>query len=192
MERTKDRKSHRIVINDFDKSHIPEIVEKFAAHHWSKPAKIFEEYLLEQNAGDRFVCVAYVDKQFSGYITLKWHSQYKPFHDRQIPEIMDLNVLPPFRRLGVGLKLLATTESIAASRSDVVGIGVGLYGGDDGGYGSAQRLYVKCGYIPDGRGVTYNYQPVVPGASVLCDDDLVLWFTKQLKDAPKPPIRLNR
>lgn len=180
----KGRKSHRIEINEFEQSHIPEIVEKFAAHHWLKPAKIFEDYLLEQNAGERVVYVAYVDDRFAGYITLKWGSQYKPFHDGRIPEIMDLNVLPPFRRLGVGLKLLMTAESKAAARSDIVGIGVGLYGGDDGGYGSAQRLYVKCGYIPDGRGVTYNYQPVVPGARVLCDDDLVLWFTKKLKDTP--------
>lgn len=182
VEYAESRKSHRIEIKEFRQSHILEIVEKFAAHDWSKPAKLFEEYLLEQNAGERVVYVAYLDNQFAGYITLKWDSQYKPFHDHQIPEIMDLNVLPPFRRLGVGLKLLTTAESKAASRSDIVGIGVGLYGGDDGGYGSAQKLYVKCGYIPDGRGVTYNYQPVVPGAHVHCDDDLVLWFTKQVKD----------
>ena len=74
-----------------------------------------------------------------------------------------------------------TAESEAATRGDVVGIGVGLYGGDDGGYGAAQRLYVAQGYIPDGRGVTYNYRYVVPGSNVQCDDDLVLWFTRQLK-----------
>ena len=71
---------------------------------------------------------------------------------------------------------------MAASRSDPVGIGVGLYGGDDGGYGSAQRLYVKCGYIPDGRGLTYKYQPVVPGDRVLCDDDLVFMVHKAVEE----------
>ena len=181
MEHAKIRNSHRIEISEFEQFHISEIVAHFAAHHWPKPAEVFEKYLLEKNIDERAVFVAHIDNQFAGYITLKWHSQYQPFHDRQIPEIMDLNVLPPFRRLGIGLKLLVKAESIAMARSSVVGIGVGLYGGDDGGYGSAQRLYVKCGYIPDGRGVTYDYKPVVPGTRVLCDDDLVLWFTKQLQ-----------
>ena len=64
---------------------------------------------------------------------------------------------------------------------EVVGIGVGLYAGEDGGYGAAQRLYIKRGYIPDGQGVTYNYEPTMPGNSYPLDDDLVLWFLKRLK-----------
>ena len=50
-----------------------------------------------------------------------------------------------------------------------------------GGYGAAQRLYIKRGYIPDGKGVTYNYEPTIPGNSYPLDDELVLWFTKKLK-----------
>lgn len=46
-------------------------------------------------------------------------------------------------------------------------------------YGSAQRIYVQRGYIPDGMGVTYNYERVSPGESVRLDDDLVLWFVKE-------------
>ena len=57
-----------------------------------------------------------------------------------------------------------------------MGIGVGL----SRDYGAAQRLYIKRGYVPDGRGVTYNYLPVMAGSKVLVDDDLVLWFTKKL------------
>ena len=33
-------------------------------------------------------------------------------------------------------------------------------------YGTAQRMYVKRGYIPDGRGIMYNNLPVVPGSLV--------------------------
>lgn len=40
-------------------------------------------------------------------------------------------------------------------------------------------LYVKRGYIPDGKGVAYNYIPVMPGEKYPVDDDLVLWFTKK-------------
>ncbi len=66
----------------------------------------------------------------------------------KIPEIQDLNVLPPFRRKGIATMLLDRAEAEVACRSDVVGIGVGLHPG----YNDAQRLYVKRGYIPDGLG----------------------------------------
>ena len=124
--------------------------------------------------------MAHLHDQFAGYVTLNWKSQYESFAAGCIPEIMDLNVMPPFRKCGVGSILLDIAEKEAATKSEVVGIGVGLYAGEDGGYGSAQRLYVKRGYIPDGKGVTYNYQPTIPGNSYPLDDELVLWFTKRL------------
>ena len=58
----------------------------------------------------------------------------------------------------------------------MAGIGVGLHPG----YNQAQRLYVKRGYIPDGRGVTYRDRYVEEGTQVVLDDDLVLHFTKSL------------
>ena len=83
--------------------------------------------------------------------------------------------------MGIGSLLLDSAEKIALTKSGVVGIGVGLYAGKDGGYGEAQRLYVKRSYIPDGKGVTYNYQPTIPSHSYPLDDDLVLWFTKLIE-----------
>jgi GNAT superfamily N-acetyltransferase len=160
--------------------HIPLISEAFNQIGWNKPASIFEEYLKEQEIGARIVWVAHVYDQFAGYITLKWQSLYPSFKAQNIPEISDLNVLPAYRKMGIGSLLLDTAEKAAATKSEVVGIGVGLYAGEDGGYGAAQRLYVKRGYIPDGKGVTYNYAPTVPGNSYPLDDDLVLWFTKRL------------
>ncbi len=146
---------------------------------WNKPASLFEKYLKEQELGARVVWVAQVHDEFVGYVTLKWRSLYPSFYEQNIPEIMDLNVLPAFRKMGIGSLLLDTAEELAATRSEVVGIGVGLYAGEDGGYGAAKRLYVKRGYIPDGKGVTYNYEPMIPGNSYPLDDDLVLWFTKK-------------
>ncbi len=168
-------------IKSFSASDIPIIVDAFGRANWPKPAAIFETYLQEQLTGARLVWVAYVNDQFAGYVTLNWQSQYESFAAARIPEIMDLNVLPPFRKVGVGSMLLDIAEKEAATKSEVVGIGVGLYAGEDRGYGSAQRLYVKRGYIPDGQGVTYNYQPNIPGNSYPLDDDLVLWFTKKLR-----------
>lgn len=161
------------------KQDIASIVSAFNKIGWNKPASLFERYLKEADFGKRLVWVAYTGDQFTGYITLNWSSQYSNFKEKGIPEIMDLNVLPMFRKMGIGSLLLDVAEKEALSQSKIVGIGVGLYAGEDGGYGAAQRLYVKRGYVPDGKGVTYNYQPTIPGNSYRLDDDLVLWFTKK-------------
>jgi GNAT superfamily N-acetyltransferase len=118
--------------------------------------------------------VAAVDGQFAGYVTVNWTPTYSGFAEQKIPEIQDLNVLPEFRRQGIGTQLLDRAEEEVALRSSIVGIGVGLHPG----YNAAQRLYVKRGYIPDGRGVTYRNCPVEEGMQVVFDDDLVLHLTK--------------
>ena len=67
-------------------------------------------------------------------------------------------------------------ESIAAKSSDTVCLSVGVHNG----YGAAQRMYVKRGYIPDGSGVWYG-ESVCPQYEDCCnDDDLVLFFSKKL------------
>ncbi|NDB82883.1 MAG: GNAT family N-acetyltransferase [Alphaproteobacteria bacterium] len=172
---------NQIQIRPLIREDIAVISEAFNKIGWNKPATLFERYLKEQELGALIVWVAHVKDEFAGYITLKWQSGYPSFKEQNIPEIMDLNVLPSFRKMGIGSLLLDTAEKEAATRSKVVGIGVGLYAGEDGGYGAAQRLYVKRGYIPDGKGITYNGEPTIPGNSYTLDDDLVLWFTKKLR-----------
>ncbi|MGX6959984.1 MAG: GNAT family N-acetyltransferase [Rickettsia endosymbiont of Pentastiridius leporinus] len=156
---------------------IEPLVSSFAKANWHKPRELFEQYLKEQQQNKRLIWVAYLDNRIAGYITLVWQSQYKYFNQNQIPEIKDLNVLPSFRNLGIGLRLLKAAEDAAIDKSDIIGIGVGLYAD----YGAAQRLYVKNGYMPDGRGITYNYQTLQAGTNIILDDDLVLFFTKKLK-----------
>lgn len=141
-----------IVIKALELSDIPVLVDAFQKANWQKPASLFEAYYQEQQQSERVVWVAYVQDKIAGYVTLKWISHYEPFAQKGIPEIMDLNVLPSFRKLGIGNALLTAAEEKASSQCDLVGIGVGLYGGPDGGYGQAQRLYVNRGYIPDGLG----------------------------------------
>ncbi|HJD56213.1 MAG TPA: GNAT family N-acetyltransferase [Rickettsia endosymbiont of Pyrocoelia pectoralis] len=158
-------------------SDIEPLVLSFAKANWQKPKKLFEQYLQEQQQNKRLIWVTYLDNQIAGYITLVWVSSYKYFNQNQIPEIKDLNVLPSFRNLGIGLKLLKTAEDAAQQKSNILGIGVGLYAD----YGSAQRLYVKNGYVPDGKGITYNYKTIEPSTAIILDDDLVLFFTKKLK-----------
>ena len=64
--------------------------------------------------------------------------------------------------------------SVAISIADK---GVGM----DGDYGTAQRMYVKRGYIPDGRGLFFDGHFVKWGDPVTVNDDLVLHFTKRLE-----------
>lgn len=155
---------------------IAEIVAAFEALGWHKPAALYERYLAEQQDGQRLVFVALLDGTFAGYVTINWQSEYPPFRAANIPEIQDFNVLPRFRRQGIGSQLMDTCEHLIAQRSTVVGIGVGLYAD----YGAAQRMYTRRGYILDGRGLFSHGEPVMPGQHVLVDDDLVLYFTKRL------------
>jgi GNAT superfamily N-acetyltransferase len=91
--------------------------------------------------------------EFAGYVTLLWVSDYGPFAKRQIPEISDLNVLPPHRRQGIGNALLDRAESAASARSKVVGLGVGLYSD----YGAAKDL--RAARLPPRRPGHHVPQP---------------------------------
>jgi GNAT superfamily N-acetyltransferase len=154
----------------------PEVISgAVAALGWDKPVSQYEKYLAEQRAGLRSVLVATVDNEYAGYVTVRWESPYEPFNG--IPEIQDFNVLPKFRRRGIGTGLMDAAEELVAGRSDLVAIGVGLYAD----YGTAQRMYVRRGYIPDGRGLLYNLKQVPPGELVRNDDDAILMFTKSLR-----------
>lgn len=169
-----------IQIRDITKEDITLLTSSFKAANWHKPKSLFQKYLNESQLNERHVWLAFMQGEFAGYITLQWNSSYEYFKTLLIPEIMDLNVLPEYRKMGLASMLMDTAEKEASTKSDTLGIGVGLYAGSDGGYGAAQRIYVKRGYVPDGKGITYNYQPVTPGKSYQVDDDLVLWFTKKL------------
>lgn len=154
----------------------PVIAEAFAAVGWHKPAEQYVRYSDEQQAGSRDCWVALVGGRIAGYVTLKWVSEAPGLAGCGTPEIQDLNVLPQFRRRGIGSRLLDCAEEAARSRGSVVGIGVGLHPG----YNAAQRLYVKRGYVPDGLGVTHNGRYVQEGEQVPFDDGLVLHLTKDL------------
>ena len=152
------------------------ISQAFKHIGWNKPASKYQEYLMEQSAGTRICFVAAVENRFAGYVTVNWAAAYPGFAEQNIHEIQDLNVLPQFRRAGIGTRLLDRAEEEVTHRSNIVGIGVGLHPG----YSSAQRLYVKRGYIPDGRGVWYRDHVVEEGMQAVFDDELVLHFTKRL------------
>ena len=84
-----------------------------------------------------------------GYINIYPNSAWGAFGGKGYPEIVDFGVLEKYRNRGIGTVLMDIAEKIAATYADIVYLGVGLHSG----YGSAQRMYVKRGYVPDGSGV---------------------------------------
>lgn len=67
-------------------------------------------------------------------------------------------------------------EATIRSQSPFVGIGVGLHPG----YGAAQRMYVRRGYVPDGQPLTYHNEFVIEYQAVKLDDELILHLVKEL------------
>jgi GNAT superfamily N-acetyltransferase len=165
------------VIRLLESRDIPEIAEAFHQLGWNKPASQYERYLGEQSLGLRHVLVAFVNGEFAGYLTVCWHSLYEPFRKENIPEIVDFNVLPKFRRQGIGTQLIDIAEDTIAIVNPIAGIGVGL----DPDYGAAQRLYILRGYVPDGRGLHYRDHYVEYSEQINIDDELALYLTKALK-----------
>lgn len=144
----------------------------FIAIGWEgKPVSQFRRYLEEQASDRRQILVAWLDGEFAGYVTVVWKPHYSAF-----PEIQDLNVVPQFRRRGIATALVDAGEALIATRSDQVGIGVGM----SPDYGPAQRMYVLRGYVPDGKGLTYGDRTLERGDTATVDDDLVLFFSKRL------------
>jgi GNAT superfamily N-acetyltransferase len=142
----------------------------------NKPRSQYERYVSEQQEGLRTVFVAFVAGDFAGYVTINWSPTYPPFRAGKIPEIQDFNVLPRFRRQGVGTRLMDEAERKISVRSGAVGIGVGMLPD----YGAAQRLYILRGYVPDGKGLTYEGCIVEQGDEITVNDGLVLYLTKTL------------
>ncbi|MDF3022876.1 MAG: acetyltransferase, family [Alphaproteobacteria bacterium] len=112
-----------------------------------------------------------------GYVQVNWKPNYVPFRRLNIPEIQDLNVVPAARQQGIGDAMVAACENLAREKGhEDMGISVGLYAG----YGAAQRLYVRRGYVPDGAGISYDDMPVTAGEMRAVDDLLTLKLVKSL------------
>lgn len=137
----------------------------------------FSRCLEEQTQGKRIVLIARQKEQVAGYVFLNWSPRYQPFRRLEIPEIQDLYVVPEFRRQGIGEALVAECERLGRERGCTqMGIAVGLHAG----FGSAQRLYVRLGYVPDGGGIVYDREAVRIGELRAIDDELSLMMVKDL------------
>lgn len=141
---------------------------------WNAVPDKLEAHMRDRAEGKCAAIVAEYGGERAGYVCVYWNPEHGPFVGKGWPEIVDFNVLEKFRRRGIGSKLMDAAEALAATRADRVTIGVGLHNG----YGSAQRMYVKRGYLPDGSGVWYRGAVCEQYADCKNDDDLVLYLSK--------------
>ena len=162
-------------IRKMQESDIKELSRGFISQGWPSREEILTRYFKEQECGEREVLVAEVEGALAGYITILPCAKQGPFAG-MAPELSDFNVFEPFQNQGIGNLLLEEAEKRVRLISDNVTLGVGLHSG----YGPAQRLYIKRGYIPDGTGIWYqNHQPAM---NAVCEDigELVLYLSKNL------------
>lgn len=152
------------------------ISDAFSKQSWNKPVHQYQYYLELQQKGIRDIILAELDGQFAGYLTIKWESDYLPFRAKNIPEIVDFNVLKKYQRRGIGTALMDEAEKRIKKVSKHAGIGFGVY--QD--YGAAQILYIKRNYVPDGKGLVVDSRSVEYGEQVVVNDDLVMCLIKAL------------
>ena len=157
-------------------SDIKNFANAFKKQGWNKPVEQFEKYFKKQETGEVRVYVACVGSEAAGYALLLKNDTTGAFKNKNIPTIYDFNVLEKHQNKGVGSKILDAIESDAKLISNEICLGVGLHYG----YGAAQRMYVKRGYIPDGSGVWYKDKVLEQYTPCVNDDDLVIYLSKNI------------
>lgn len=167
----------KILIRDMRKSDAQIITDEEIAQGWDADVKKYELRIQHQSEGKSISLVAEYNGNIAGYINIYPDSEWGAFANQGYPEIVDFGVLEKYRRNGIGSKLMDTAEQIALRYADIVYLGVGMHSG----YGSAQRMYVKRGYVPDGSGVWYGNKVCEQYANCRNDDDLVLYLSKKLR-----------
>lgn len=167
-----------IVVRDMIRSDAQYFTNEERLQGWDSTIDKYEMRLNDQKDGKCISLVAEYSGNPAGYVNVYPNSEWGAFANQGYPEIVDFGVLEKYRKKGIGTILMNIAEKIASEYADTVYLGVGLHSG----YGSAQRMYVKRGYIPDGSGVWYKDKICTPYEAIYSnDDDLVLYLSKSLK-----------
>jgi GNAT superfamily N-acetyltransferase len=168
-----------LVIRGMKETDGPVFVEEFAAQGWNPDIAVYRMRMKDQAEGKCVALTAEYKGHPAGSVYVYMAPHDGPFKGKSWPEIHDFNVLKKYQRKGIGSRLMDVAEQIAGQYADTVCLGVGLHDG----YGSAQRMYVKRGYVPDGSGVWYRGKQCEQYKTVCTvDDDLQLFLYKKLRN----------
>lgn len=171
-------RDNELVIRDMEAADAQSFFDAYSAQGWHSEPDYYHLRMREASQGKCVALTAEYQGQPAGAVYLYLNAEEGPFKDRGWPIIVDFSVLQKHQRKGIGGRMMDTAEQIAARYADTVCLGVGLCRE----YGSAQRMYIKRGYIPDGSGVWYRNEPCVQYETVCTiDDDLCLFLSKKLR-----------
>ena len=159
------------------------IYDTYMTYGWHPQIEYYQNYMKEEQLGERLTFIAVWEGAVVGLCTLVLHPKEGPWAGGDYPEIVDLAVFYHVHNLGIGNKLLDVAETEAAKRADMVFLAVGVHSG----YGPAQRIYAKRGYIPDGSGVWYQGKVLDQYAPCVNDDDLLLFLSKNVSELQVRP-----
>lgn len=167
-----------LVIRDMRKADAQVFYDEYTAQGWHPEVDYYLMRIREHAEGKCVALTAVYQGHPAGAVYVYLTGNEGPFKDKHWPIIVDFSVLQKYQRKGIGSRLMDVAEQIASQHADTVCLGVGLCRE----YGSAQRMYAKRGYIPDGSGVWYQDKPCVQYETVCTvDDDLVLYLLKRLR-----------
>lgn len=168
-----------VTIRDMEDADAQVFFDEYTAQGWHPDVAYYRMRIREAAEGKCVALTAEYRGRPAGAVYLYLKADEGPFKGSSCPIIVDFGVLKKYQRRGIGARLMDVAEHLAAQHADTVCLGVGLCGA----YGSAQRMYAKRGYIPDGSGVWYQDRQCVQYETVCTvDDDLVLYLTKKLHE----------
>lgn len=166
-----------LIIRDMEAADAQILNDEYTAQGWHPDIDYYHMRMREHAEGKCVALTAVYQGHPAGAVYVYFSAQEGPFKGKGWPEIVDFSVLQKYQRKGIGNRLMDSAEQIASQHADTVCLGVGLCRE----YGTAQRMYVKRGYIPDGSGVWYQNKQCVQYETVCTiDDDLVLFLSKRL------------
>lgn len=172
-----------LAIRSMEEADAKVFCDEFTAQGWHPDISVYRMRMQDEAEGKCVTLTAVYRGCPAGFVYVYLAPHGGPFEGKGWPEIHDFNVLEKYQRKGIGSRLMDAAERVAARYADTVWLGVGLCGS----YGSAQRMYIRRGYIPDGSGVWYRGKQCVQYETVCTvDDDLVLFLSKKLPGARQP------
>lgn len=166
----------KLIIRSMKSEDAQVFYDTYLSYDWHPDIETYNNYYKEQEEGQRKVFIAEYEGNVVGLCTLVLNPTEGPWAGMGYPEIVDLGVFFHIHNKGIGTKLLDVAEQEAARLADTVYLAVGVHSG----YGTAQRMYVKRGYLPDGSGVWYQGKQLEQYAPCVNDDDLLLFMSKTL------------
>ena len=172
-------KDAELVVRSMEEADVQVFYDEYTAQGWHPEVAYYLMRVREQAEGKCVALTAEYQGSPAGAVYVYLAAKEGPFKGTGWPIIVDFSVLKKYQRKGIGSRLMDAAEQVAGQYADTVCLGVGLCKE----YGSAQRMYAKRGYIPDGSGVWYRDKPCVQYETVCTvDDDLVLYLSKRLRD----------